>query len=80
MEKTTNRYFYFTYSFFTPNKEGNGNLSLKTKGRFPKEADVRSYATKAVCEKYNEYDYRVSVVITGWIEMAESDYNDWNEK
>jgi hypothetical protein len=74
------RYFYFTFSFSTFDKEGDGDLSFKTKGFFPKKSDVKSHATKAVCEKYNKDNHQVSVVITGWIEMTESDYNNWNAK
>jgi hypothetical protein len=74
------RYFHFTYSFFAPTREGLGSFCVKIESGFPKKDVIKDLATKAIYGKWNMHSHDVDVIITGWIEMTEADYNDWNEK
>jgi len=80
MEKETEyRYFFFTFCFMAGGLNGNGNLSFKSEG-FPSRQFVTNAAVNQVKEESGKYDYEISIVINGWIEMNESDYYEWNWK
>lgn len=78
MEDTHKRFFFFSFNFWCENINGNINLSLKTKGNFPLKQNLIAAATEKVKKKYNEPEYKISVLIDSWVEMTEQDYYDFN--
>ena len=72
----SNRFFFFVYSYWCENREGKGNLSIKSKG-FPKQKYVTAKAIEQVSNKYDEPMLKISAVIESWIEMSEEDYAEW---
>jgi hypothetical protein len=71
------RFFFFTYAYWCEKSEGKGNLSLTSKVVFPTQKDVKQKAIEQVKNRYDEPEYKISVVIESWIEMSEDDYNQW---
>ena len=71
------RFFFFTYAYWCKETEGKGNLSLTSKIGFPTQKDVKQKAIEQVKNRYDEPEYKISVVIESWIEMSEDDYNQW---
>ena len=71
------RFFFFTYAYWCEKTEGKGNLSLTSKIGFPTQKDVKQKAIEQVKNRYDEPEYKISVVIESWIEMSEDDYNQW---
>ena len=71
------RFFFFTYAYWCEKTEGKGNLSLTSKIGFPTQKDVKQKAIEQIKNRYDEPEYKISVVIESWIEMSEDDYNQW---
>ncbi len=70
------RFFFFTYAYWCEKTEGKGNLSLTSLG-FPNQKDVKQKAIEQVKNRYDEPEYKISVVVESWIEMSEDDYRQW---
>jgi hypothetical protein len=75
--EVSRRFFFFTYAYWCEKTEGKGNLSLTSKIGFPTQKDVKQKAIEQVKNRYDEPEYKISVVIESWIEMSEDDYNQW---
>ena len=71
------RFFFFTYAYWCENAEGKGNLSLTSKAGFPTQKDVKQKAIEQVKNRYDEPEYKISVVIESWTEMSKDDYTQW---
>ena len=77
MEDTYKRFFFFTYVYWCEKTEGKGNLCLMSKTGFPTQKDVKQKAIEQVKNRYDEPEYKISVVVDNWIEMTEQDYYDF---
>ncbi|WP_422413623.1 MULTISPECIES: hypothetical protein [unclassified Endozoicomonas] len=75
MEKendTKLRYFVFFYHLSNGMDSAFGNIWVKEAERFP--------SNKSICEQVTKTDDRFKpehVIITGWQEMTEADFNDF---
>jgi len=56
------RFFFFTYSYWCSKNIGKGNLTLTSTG-FPPHKMVKQQALEQVKNKYDEPDWRISIVI-----------------
>jgi hypothetical protein len=72
----SSRFFFFVYSYWCENREGKGNLCIKSKG-FPKQEYVKAKAIEQVSNRYDEPMWKISAVIESWIEMSKEDYAEW---